>query len=161
MDVSIILLLIAGYPVLQILLPNLIQELYFSLLFAGAGLVVGYFVHDYLKNKFTGFFDDSDRKGAILLKTYVGCLILTLCIAAFVNQKTAILKPQTKIYRVTDKSSTYKGKSYLWLEINGKNKRFEPKKDEREKLKTGDSTKVLVGTGALGFDYILKFEPMY
>ncbi|MBC7775670.1 MAG: hypothetical protein H7246_09545 [Phycisphaerae bacterium] len=156
MDVSIIILLITGYPVVQILLPNLIQELYFSMLFAGVGLIVGYFAHDYLKNKYTGFFENDERKWEILLKTYGSCIILTLCTAAIVNRRTADFKTESKGYKVTDKSAT---KFYLWLEIEGKNKRFEPKKGEWEKLEPGDSSKVLVGTGVLGFEYILKFEP--
>ncbi len=157
MDVTIILLLIGGYPVVQILLPNLIQELYFSMLFAGVGLIVGYFAHDYLKNRFTGFFENEERKWEILLKIYVSCLILTLCTAAIVNRRTADYNTKPKVYKVTDKSAS---KLYLWLEIEGKNKRFEPKKGEWEKLQPGDSSKVLVGTGVLGFEYILKFEPL-
>jgi hypothetical protein len=159
-DASIILLLMAGYPAGKILLPNLIRELHFSLVFAGAGLLLGYFVHEFLKNKFTGFFDGEERKWGILLKIYVGCLILTLSTAAFINFKTAGIHTLSKTYKVTKTSSNYKKTRYLWLEIEGKNKRFEPKQSEWEKLQAGDSTKVLIGTGALGFDYILKFEPM-
>lgn len=58
---------------------------------------------------------------------------------------------------VADKSSTYKKKRYLWLYIDGKRKRFEPKKVEWEAIQPGDTTAVLVGKGLLGFEVILQF----
>lgn len=158
-DVSTVVLLMVGYTTTRLLMPNLVEELDFSLLFAGMGLVLGYFVHDYLKNRFTEFFDEEERKWSILVKTYLGCLILTLCSAAILNHQTAANKTQTRVYKVTRTSSNYKKSRYLWLEIAGTSKRFEPKPIEWEKLQPGDSARVLVGTGVLGFDYILKFEP--
>lgn len=156
-DVGIILLMVAGYPILSILLPGFIEELYFALTFAGAGLLVGYFLHDFIKTRIPDFVADDERKSAVVVKIYVGCLILTLCTAAFINRKTADYSTETRKYPVTDKSETYKGNHYLWLEIDGKNKRFEPKLPEWEQAQVGDSLAVLVGKGSLGFDVILQF----
>ena len=156
-DVAIVVLLIVGFPILSILMSDFIHELYFSLVFAGVGLLVGYFVHDFLKNRFEGMNDADERKWEILLKIYICCLILTLCTAAFVNKKTAVYATETRKYLVTDKSKTRKGKNYLWLEIYGKNKRFEPNSQEWEQAQVGDSLAVLVGKGSLGFDVILQF----
>lgn len=159
MDVLSIVLLMAGYPIISFTLPNLIEELYFALLYAGLGLVVGYCVHDFLKNRFTGFFDGEERKSQILLQIYICCLILTLSVAAIANRQTAYYQTEVRAYQVADKSKTYKKRLYLWLDIAGKRKRFEPKMTEWESVQTGDSIQVLVGKGILGFEHILKFEP--
>lgn len=156
-DVAIVVLLVVGFPIVSILMSDFLHELYFALIFAGVGLLVGYFVHDFLKNRFAGMNEADERKWEILLKIYVGCLIVTLCMAAFVNKKTAIFATETRKYLVTDKSKKYKGKRYLWLEIDGKNKRFEPKLPEWEQAQVGDSLAVLVGKGSLGFKVILQF----
>ena len=156
-DVAIVVLLIVGFPILSILMSNFIHELYFSLVFAGVGLLVGYFVHDFLKNRFEGMNDADERKWEILLKVYTCCLILTLCTAAFFNRKTADYATETRKYPVADKSKTRKGKTYLWLEIDGKNKRFEPNLTEWEDAQIGDSLPVLVGKGRLGFEVILQY----
>lgn len=156
-DVAIVVMLVAGYAGVSILMPDFIHELNFALLFAGVGLLVGYFTHDFLKNRFSGLNEADERKWEILLKVYVGCLIVTLCAAAFVNKITAPYATEVRKYLVTDKSKTYKGKRYLWLEIDGKNKRFEPKLPEWEQAQVGDSLAVLVGKGSLGFEVILQF----
>jgi hypothetical protein len=156
-NVGIILLMVAGYPILSLLLPSLIEELYFALTFAAAGLLFGYFVHDFIKTRIPGFFTDDEHKSAILVKIYVGSLVLILCAAAFINRKTADYATETRKYHVNDKSKTYKGEHYLWLDIDGKNKRFEPKLPEWEQAQIGDSLPVLVGKGRLGFEVILQF----
>lgn len=156
-DVFILIFMSFGYIVLSRLLANAIQELYFALIFAGAGLLVGYFAHDLLRNSFPGFFTDDERKWAMLAKTYIGCMALTLCVTAAINRATANGSTEMRKYAVTDKSKTYKGKYYLWLNIDGKNKRFEPKVTEWEQARIGDTLPVLVGKGGLGFEVILQF----
>jgi hypothetical protein len=158
-DISAIIMLIAGYPIVSICLPNLIHELYFALTFAAMGLFVGYLLHDFLRNRFSGFFDDSERKQGILVEIYVSSLILTLSAAAIINKKTAYYHMESRFYKVTDKSMTYKGKHYLWLEIDGAVKRFEPRNlAEWERLKPGDTADVWVGKGILGFEEVLVFS---
>lgn len=156
-DVAIVLLWIAGYPIVSLFLPDYIQELYFALLFAAAGLVIGYFVHDYLKNRFLDFFSGEERQNEMLVRVYVSCLIITLCIAAVVNHKTAGYFARVERYPVLGKSETYKKKNYLWLEIGGQKKRFEPKRMDWQNIRAGDTLDVLVGKGVLGFDVILKY----
>jgi len=157
LDGLTIVLFILGFAVLKRVMPNLIQELYFSLLFAVAGLAVGYLAHDFLKNRHTGFFDDEEKKSQMLLQVYICCLILTLCTAALASRQMAFYRTETKAYRVADKSETYKKKHYLWLEVSGKRKRFEPKLAEWEAAQPGDSIQVLIGRGLLGFEHILQF----
>ena len=156
-NVVIVLFWIAGYPVVSHFLPDYIRELYFALLFSGAGLLIGYFVHDHLKNRFPGFFTDEERQMEMLVRVYVSCLILTLCTAAVVNYKTAGNFTRVEYYPVIEKSENYMKKNYLWLEIAGQKKRFEPGKTEWENIRPGDTLDVLVGKGVLGFDVILKY----
>ena len=158
-DILIILVMMAGYPILSIFLPNLIYELYFALTFAALGLLVGYLVHDFLRNRFTGFFDNSERKQRILLEIYLGSLVLTLSAATIINKKTSYYHMEQRFYKVTDKSTTYKGKHYLWLEIDGAVKRFEPRNSaEWDRLEPGDTADVWVGRGILGFEDVLIFS---
>lgn len=158
-DISTFLLMMAGYPVISLYLPNLIHELYFALTFAAMGLFVGYLLHDYLRNRFTGFFDDSERKRGILVEIYISSLVLTLSAAAIINKKTSYYHMEQRFYKVTDKSTTYKGKHYLWLEIDDAVKRFEPRNSaEWERLEPGDTADVWVGRGILGFEDVLIFS---
>lgn len=153
----VFVLYIAGYPVLNTFLPDLIEELYFALLFTGLGLLPGYLAHDFFKNHFTGFFNNEEPKRQILINIYLSGLILTLCTAAVVNHRTATLTTEIRRYRVEEKSETYKRDHYLWLTIDGKRKRFEPKLAAWEQAVPGDTMSVLVGKGCLGFEVILRY----
>lgn len=156
--VASVVLFVAGFPILNSTTHRLLFELKFCLLFAGAGWVLGYLAHDYLKNRFTGFFKNEERYYQLLACVYLSGIILTLCAATVFNQITAANHTETRVYRSTDKSKTYKGKHYLWLEIDGKNKRFEPPVQAWEHIQPGDSVRVLVGRGALGFECALAFD---
>lgn len=153
----VILLCIAGYPILHAFLPDLIEELYFALLFAGLGFLPGYLAHDFFKNHFTGFFNKDEPQRQILINIYLSGLILTLCTTAVVNHRTAALNTEIRRYRVEEKSETYKRDHYLWLSIDGKRKRFEPKMAAWEQAVPGDTMSVLVGKGCLGFEVILQY----
>lgn len=148
-----------GYFVISAFLPDLIHELFFALLFSAAGLLVGYVVHDQLKSWDPDFFNGEERQRQLLVCVYVTCLILTLCASAVVNYRTAGRATRPERYRVLDKSEVAAGHRarYLWLEIGGQKKRFEPRWSEWQNIRTGDTLDVLTGKGVLGFDVILKY----
>lgn len=151
-----ILLYVAGYPVLRVLLPGYIEELYFALLFSLAGLGLGYAAHWYFTGRFSGFFDKTERKTQIVVNIYLISLILTLCAAAFANYRTARENTESRRYRIEKKSETYRN-SYVWLDIDGASKRFEPRLDAFKQAQAGDTMNVVVGKGCLGFEVILQF----
>lgn len=156
-NVSVVLLWVLGYVVLSIFLPDYIEELYFALLFTAGGMLIGFVVHDFIKIRFPGFFSDEKRKVELLTRIYLSCIILTLCTATAANHQTAHQFVRKERYPVLDKSEGLKGKMYLWLEIGGKKKRFEPREVEWNSAHPGDTLSVLVGKGMLGFDVILRY----
>ena len=151
-----ILLYIVGYPILRFFLPGHIEELYFALLFSLAGLGFGYAAHWFYAGRFSGFFDKTERKTQVVINIYLISLILTLCAAAFLNYRTARENTEPRRYRLDNKSESHRN-NYVWLDIDGASKRFEPRLDAFKQAQAGDTMNVVVGKGCLGFEVILQF----
>lgn len=155
--VTIIIGLASIQPIGGLYFSRLVSELKFVLLFAAVGLGVGWMVFDFIKTHFTNLFSvQSEKRNELQLRIYISSMLATGFFAVIWNHQTAIDNAFYKNYYATEKAN----EKWIFVEVDGKSKRFDLKAAEWKATSAPDSVKILVGKGILGFDVFLKFEPI-
>jgi len=129
------------------------------------GLVIALCTTLILKNKFPEAYFDQRRTWNMHVCVFVTFLTLVPSVANYINHYAANTEITPQVYKideVTEAVSYNNGNSYkvyfLFIYMNNKRERFEIYKNLFDKLTNGGQVKLYVQHGALGYDYVKKFE---
>ncbi len=139
---------------------RLVEEFKFWLIFTAGGFLLGWILMDFLKTHLTEFFKiQTNLRSKLILRVYVVGIFATLAFSVIFNHRTAKKNVVSQRFYANQKTSGAKNQRYLFLDFDGKEKRFSIKNEEWEKITAGDSVQILVGHGILGFDVFLEIQP--
>ena len=138
---------------------NLVSGKRFALEMAGVGLVFASLWMFLLYKLKPSYFKGGEKRASAVLSQFFSIVILTIFLSTFYNYKTGIKNlSRVKAIVLTKSTNAYKGTTYVTLYIRNKKERFNPRGNEYKILKVGDTINVLVGRGALNWEFIYKFQ---
>ena len=104
------------------------------------------------------YFRGGEKRASAILSYFFGIVVLTLLAAAVYNIKTARKDLRLVQAVVVNKSKNVSyGTTYLTLQLKDRKERFNPTKEEWNRINERDTLYLEVGKGSLGYDYIFNF----
>lgn len=141
------------------LLDNVIRAKSFLLEFSAYGLIlsaINLFLIYRIRPKY--FKSEESKRGSAVLSYFFGIIALFVFTTAYFNLETS--KHNTRITHaiVREHYENYRYKTkYVLLDFDGRTERFQPTKNEWEKISVNDTITLTIGKGLFGYENILLF----
>jgi hypothetical protein len=141
------------------LLDNVIKAKSFLIEYSIYGLLISTTVLFLIYKLNPDYFRSGETKrGSAVLSYFFGVIALFVFLTAYINIETSKQNIRTANAFVKDHYENYRYKTkYVLLDFDGRTERFQPKKEEWDKISVNDTITLTIGQGQLGYENILQF----
>jgi hypothetical protein len=105
------------------------------------------------------YFVGDEKRASAVLSQFFSIIVLTIFLNAFYTYESGKKSIYLAKAIVTDKATNVKtGTDYVHLLLDGRQERFNPKKDEFKSMAKGDTLVLTIGRGETNYDIIYEFK---